>query len=88
MSNNGPLRTITFADYMQKPMFQVGFDDAQWGLAFRKDYERWSQSAQWAYERGRQFGIIAKVTEIKKGKRLHAKAIALYSHAREAKIIP
>lgn len=69
------IREITIRQVMWPKAFSLGAKDATDGKPFRPEYERWGLNDQWAYERGRAFGILHGNLKIKENKRLQYDAM-------------
>jgi hypothetical protein len=54
-----PTKPTTVEKIMAARAFTLGVVDARARLPFRRDYDRWETNAQWDYERGRAWAILA-----------------------------
>ena len=50
---------VTVEQVMRDPAFALGAADVRAGLPFRRQYDRWDTNAQWNYERGRAWALLA-----------------------------
>jgi hypothetical protein len=74
-----PTRPVTWKEIMQAPVFALGVADARAALPFRQEYDRWSGSQQWNYERGRAWAALVPrhiAVRLRNGK-LNRNALAL-----------
>ena len=83
MSQIKTKRTTT-KGIMARAMFTKGIQDARAGLRFDPGYEDFNTTAQWTYERGRQFYFATGITRVKQGRGVRSHAVAEYNAARRA----
>jgi hypothetical protein len=50
---------VTVEHVMRDPAFVLGAADVRAGLPFRRQYDLWGTNAQWNYERGRVWALLA-----------------------------
>lgn len=66
MSSQATTREASYEEIIADPLFKAGYDEIFQGLEPAVDI-RWSDEECWAYERGRQFGLVVRDSE---GRRL------------------
>jgi hypothetical protein len=55
-----PTSRTTFRKIMSRVAFALGVADVRAGKPYRPDFDSWSDiDAQWNYERGRQWAVLA-----------------------------
>ena len=76
---NARVFPTTIAKIMADPTFELGVRDVRAGRGQHHGYARWSINAQWDYERGRQWAIIApRNLALKRAGKVTAEAIAWF----------
>lgn len=77
-----PTIPTTIRQIMIHPLFEIGVRDARAGRPMHKNFDCWSGNEQWAYERGRAWGTLArKSVPLKRDGRLTREAIDWYDDA-------
>jgi hypothetical protein len=71
---------VSIREFMSRPAFALGVADVRAGQRPRREVEAWTDTnQQWAYERGRQFGVLAPRTmPLRIGGKLNREAVRLF----------
>ena len=78
-----PTCPTTILEIMSAPHFALGVADARAGRPYRDGYQTWHTNAQWNYERGRQWAIIAPADmPVKVKGRVNDKAVRVFVYGR------
>ena len=59
MKNKGRTRRVSNRWILSQPAFERGFTDGRANRGFSQEYDLWNLDAQWNYERGRCFAVVA-----------------------------
>jgi hypothetical protein len=76
-----PTSGTTIEAVMSSPYFALGVADQRAGRGYRSAYATWEGNAQWDYERGRAWAVLApRSVALKRDGELNPVAVA-YFHA-------
>jgi hypothetical protein len=74
----------TIPAIMMTVTFALGVSDVRSGRGFRADFDLWKGNDQWAYERGRTWGLLApRSVPLKRNGEITAEAVSWYARHRE-----
>ena len=77
-----PTKGASIRKIMARPTFLQGARDAANGLGFCSEYDDFSVTEQWSYERGRQFYFATGLKAFRAGAGVKQEAVVLYKSGR------